>query len=372
MHRFWSALERMPGWALLTGVLARLEGRPGWTLLFAVGALFPFLAGNDYHLTVMSTAYIFAIATLGLNLITGYTGQFNLAHSGFMAVGAYTVGILTVDHQVPFWIAFALSGVTTMVLGFFVGLVSLRLKGHYFSIFTLCVGYIMFLVIEKAESLTHGTVGIIGIPVPSPIGPITFDTPRALYYMVFAVLVIGMLVMHRIVRSLLGRTFMAIRNGDELAEALGIDLMRNKLLAFMLSVFYAGMAGGLYAGFVRFLGPDLASVEHTFNMTMYMLVGGLGTLLGPLLGALALPWLTQYLQFLQEYRYVVFGPILVLLVIFVPHGIVGSYLGYKAARASKLAARQAPAATGAPGSAGAAAPAPGGTTALQPEGGRHA
>lgn len=320
-----------------------LLGKPGWLLLLALGLAFPFLAKNDYHLTVMSTAYIFAIATLGLNLITGYTGQFNLAHSGFMAVGAYTVGILTVDHQVPFWIAFALSGVTATVLGFFVGLVSLRLKGHYFSIFTLCVGYIMFLVIEKWESLTHGTVGIIGIPAPSAIGPVTFDSPRALYYMVFFFLVLGVFVMHRIATSLLGRTFVAIRNGDALAEALGINLMRNKLLAFMLSVFYAGLAGGLYAGFVRFLGPGLASVEHSFDMTMYMLVGGLGTLLGPLLGALTVPWLTQYLQFLQEYRFLVFGPILVALVIFVPHGVVGTYLGWRARRAaSAQPAQRAP------------------------------
>ena len=310
------------------------RGKTGWSLLFIAGLAFPFLAGNDYHLTVMSTAYIFAIATVGLNLITGYTGQFNLAHSGFMAVGAYTVGILTVDHQVPFWAAFALSGVVAAAIGFFVGLVSLRLKGHFFSIFTMCVGYIMFLLIEKWESLTHGTVGIMGIPVPSAIGPISFESPRALYYLVFFFLVVGMWVMHRIVNSLLGRTFMAIRNGDELAESLGINLMRNKVLAFMLSVAYAGFAGGLYAGFVRFLGPDLASVEQTFNMTVYMLIGGLGTLVGPLLGAIAMPWLTQYLQFLQELRYLVFGPILVLLVIFMPHGIVGTYLGWRARRAA--------------------------------------
>ncbi len=317
--------------------MKHLIGKPGWALLLAVGLAFPFIARNDYHLTVMSTAYIFALATVGLNLVTGYTGQFNLAHSGFMAVGAYTVGILTVDHQVPFWIAFALSGITATVLGFFVGLVSLRLKGHYFSIFTLCVGYIMFLVIEKWESLTHGTVGIMGIPAPSPIGPLAFESPRALYYLVFFFLVLGVWVMHRIVNSLLGRAFVAIRNGDALAEALGINLMRNKLLAFMLSVFYAGLAGGLYAGFVRFLGPGIAGVEHTFDMTMYMLVGGLGTLLGPLLGALGVPWLTQYLQFLQEYRFIVFGPILVLLVIFVPHGIVGTYMGWRVRRATPSA-----------------------------------
>ncbi len=315
----------------------------GWSFLLALALAFPFLAGNDYHLTVMSTAYIYAIATIGLNLITGYTGQFNLAHSGFMAVGAYTVGILTVDHNVPFWVAFALSGVFAAFLGFFVGLVSLRLKTHFFSIFTLCVGYIMYLLIEKWESLTHGTVGIIGIPAPPPIGSIDFTDPRPQYYLVLFFLVASLWIMHRIVRSLLGRTFMAIRNGDDLAQALGINLMRNKLLAFMLSVFFSGLAGGLYAGFVRFIGPGVASVEHTFDMTMYMLVGGIGTLLGPLLGAIGMPWLTQYLQLLQDYRFVVFGPLLVLLVIFLPHGIVGTWMNRKR-RKQALAAQAANAA----------------------------
>ena len=159
--------------------------------------------------------------------------------------------------------------------------------------------------------------------------------------------------MHRIVNSLLGRTFMAIRNGDDLAEALGINLMRNKVLAFMLSVFYAGLAGGLYAGFVRFLGPGIAGVEHTFDMTMYMLVGGIGTLLGPLLGSIGVPWLTQYLQFLQDYRFIVFGPLLIILVIFVPHGVVGSYLGWKARNASRLANQAAAHKTSAAGVVGA-------------------
>ena len=325
----------------------------GWLLLLALAIGFPFLADNDYHLTVMSTAFIYAIATIGLNLITGYTGQYNLAHSGFMAVGAYTVGILTVDYGMSFWLSFALSGFVAAFLGFFVGIVSLRLKTHFFSIFTLCVGYIMFLVIEKWESLTHGTVGIMGIPAPENIGPLDFSEPRTQYYMVLFFLAASVWVMHRIVHSLLGRTFMAIRNGDDLAQALGINLMRNKLLAFMLSVFFSGLAGGLYAGYVRFLGPAVASVEHTFDMTMYMLIGGIGTLLGPLLGAISMPWLTQYLQVLQEYRFVVFGPVLVLLVIFLPYGIVGTYLN----RQRRKAALRAPAAP-APSAASSSATAP--------------
>ncbi|WP_312566775.1 branched-chain amino acid ABC transporter permease [Comamonas sp.] len=312
-----------------------IDSKLAWGLLLAASLAFPWLAGNDYHLTVMSTAYIFAIATLGLNLITGYTGQLNLAHAGFMAIGAYTVGILTVDHGWSFWSAFPMAGLISAFLGYFVGLLSLRLKGHFFSIFTLCVGYIMFLVIEKWESLTHGTVGIMGIPAPEAIGSVTFESPLALYYLTLFFLVVAVWAMRRIVKSLLGRTFIAIRNSDELAEALGINLMRNKTLAFMLSVFYAGMAGGLYAGFVRFIGPDLAGTHHTFDMMIFMIVGGLGTVLGPLLGAIGMPWLTQSLQFLQEYRFIVFGPILVALVIFLPHGIVGSFLAWRARRDAK-------------------------------------
>ncbi|MHA7602207.1 branched-chain amino acid ABC transporter permease [Alicycliphilus sp. T452] len=311
-----------------------VDSKLAWVLLLAVAIVFPWAAGNDYHLTVMSTAYIFAIATLGLNLITGYTGQLNLAHAGFMAVGAYTVGILTVDHGWPFWGSLAMSGIVCVALGYFIGLVSLRLKGHYFSIFTLCVGYIMFLVIEKWDGLTHGTVGIMGIPEPEAIGALSFDTPVRLYYFVLCFLVLLVWAKRRIVKSLLGRTFIAIRNSDELAEALGINLMRNKILAFMLSVFYAGIAGGLYAGFVRFIGPDMAGVHHTFDMMIFAMVGGMGTVLGPLLGSIGMPWLTQSLQFLQEYRFIVFGPILVLLVIFLPYGVVGSFLQWRARRAA--------------------------------------
>jgi branched-chain amino acid transport system permease protein len=326
-----------------------LSPKLGWGLLLLFALAFPYLAGNDYHLTVMSTAYIYAIATVGLNLITGYTGQFNLAHSGFMAVGAYTVGILTVDHGWPFWGAFALSGVAAAFLGLFVGVVSLRLKSHFFSIFTLCVGYIMYLLIEKWESLTHGTVGIVGIPAPGAIGPFDFTEARPQYYLVLFFLVASLWIMHRIVHSLLGRTFVAIRNGDHLAQALGINLMRNKLLAFMLSVFFSGLAGGLYAGYVRFLGPGIAGVEHTFDMTMYMLVGGIGTLLGPLLGAIGMPWLTQYLQVLQDYRFVVFGPLLVILVIFLPHGVVGTWLRWRRRKAAIARPAPAPANTAAQG-----------------------
>lgn len=311
-----------------------------WTILAVLAGLalaFPLVAANEYYVYVMSLAYIMAISAVGLNLILGYTGQLNLAHAGFMAIGAYTVGILTVDYGVPYWIAFVLAGFVAAAAGFLAGVVSLRLKTHFFAIFTLCVGFIIYLVIEKADRLTHGTVGLIGIPAPPGLGPIQFQSAHAQYYLVLAALAASLWLMNRIVRSLLGRTFVAIRNSEELAETLGINLMRNKVLAFVLSTFYAGVAGALYAGFVRFLGPDLAREHHTFDMMAFILVGGIGTLFGPVLGAILLTWVTQSLQFLQDYRMIVFGPVLILLVMFFPQGIIGFYNERRARRRAAAA-----------------------------------
>lgn len=307
----------------------------GWVLAFVLAVAFPFLSNNEYYLSVATLALIYAISALGLNLLTGYTGQFNLAHGGFMAIGAYTVGILTVDYEWSFWLAFVMAILVTMLIGFFVGLVSLRLKSHFFSIFTLCVGYIIFLLIEKWEWLTHGVVGIMNVPVPELGGWVDFNESRAQYFLVLVFLAIGLWLMNRIVRSIVGRSFVAVKNSEPLAEALGINLMRTKILSFVISVAYAGAAGALYAGYVRFLGPDMAYVTHTFNVVMFVLVGGIGTLAGPVIGALLVSTLTQSLQFLEDYRMLIFGPLLIILLIYIPSGIVGVWRKMKAKKMAK-------------------------------------
>jgi len=331
----------------------RISGRTGLAALALAAALiYPWIVPNDYFVYVMALAFIYAIASLGLNLILGYTGQLNLAHAAFMAMGAYTVGILTVDHKVPFWIAFLLAGVVTAAIGFVAGLISLRLRQDYFSIFTLCIGIIVWQVIEKWDGLTHGVVGIIDIPAPT-IGPWRIDTTIPQYYLVLAFLILALVLMDRIVHSLHGRAFMAIRNGEPLAEALGVPLMRTKVVSFVISVAYAGYAGALYAGFVRFIGPAIASEANAFDMIAYILVGGLGTLSGPVIGSILLIWATQSLQFLQDYRLLVFGPLLIVLVMFLPKGIVGTLkarqaraAGERAAASRRASAEAAPAGKG--------------------------
>ena len=332
-------------------------------VLLGLAAVFPFVAANEYQVYVMALAFVWAIAVYGLNIITGYCGQLNLAHGGFFAIGAYAVAILTADHAWNFWPAFAVAGLAGAVFGLVVGAVSLRLKEHYFAIFTLCVGFIIYMLLDKWDALTHGPLGIISISPPDGFGFVDFTETRPFYYLVLFFLALAVFFTRRLSASLLGRTFRAIRISDDLAQSLGINLMRNKILAFVISTVYAALAGGLHAGVVRFIGPDLGNFMHTFDMIAYLLVGGIGTLMGPLLGTLIITWLTQAVQSLEEYRMIVFGPLLVLLVIFFPKGIAGSYQAWRARRASReMSADQRPT-TGRDSSAGRAASSPGATRA---------
>lgn len=294
------------------------------TIFILIAALiFPLLTENQYILHIFSSVFIFSIGVYGLNLIGGYTGQLSLAHAGFFGIGAYSVGVLTVKLGFNSWVALLLGIIITSFIGFLIGLIALRTKEHFFAIYTLCVGYIIYLIIYKWEAVTEGVRGLIGIPAPSPIGPITFDSPKSLYYLMLFFLVLVILLFKRIVQSLVGRTYIAIRNSEELAQTIGINTMKQKLVSFVLSTFFAGLSGGLYATFVRFIGPDISYVNITFDMLMYLLVGGIGTISGPLVGTLLIVWVSQYLQFLQDYRMLFFGPLLVIIIIFYPYGIVG-------------------------------------------------
>jgi len=307
--------------------------------LVLLAIAFPFVTQNDYFIHVMTLSFIWMIGVYGLNLLAGYTGYLSLAHAGFFAVGAYSLGLLTVKAQMNFWLAFVLALIITSILGFLVGLIALRTKEHFFAIYTLCVGYILYLVIDKWDSLTEGVRGLIGIPAPANIGPISFETPLSQYYLVLAILLVVILIVYRIVHSLTGRTYIAIRNSEDLAQTIGISTMKNKLEAFVLSTFFAGLSGALYASFIRFIGPDIGNIVITFDLLTYLLIGGIGTLSGPIVGTVLVVWISQQLQFLQDYRMLIFGPILTLLVIFYPRGIAGSIAGWNAKRAEKKLAK---------------------------------
>lgn len=284
---------------------------------------------NIYILHVMTTAFIFIIAINGLNILAGFTGQLSLAHAGFFAIGAYSLGILTTKYDMPYWISFFLAIVLTAVIGLFLGIFALRTKEHFFAIYTLIIGFLIYLVINTWDEMTGGIRGLIGIPLPDAIGPITFDTPLSMYYLVLVFMLLSVFVARRIVHSLLGRTFISVRNSEELAQTIGINTALNKLYAFVISVVFAALSGVLYASFNRFLGPEIANLPMVFNFLMYLIIGGIGTLSGPIVGTMLIVWLTQFMQELQEYRMLIFGPILTLLVIFYPQGMVGMFFMVK-------------------------------------------
>jgi branched-chain amino acid transport system permease protein len=295
--------------------------------MLVVAVVLPLVVPNEYYLQILTQGYVLAISACGLNVILGLAGQLSLAHAGFFGIGAYTVALLATTGGVAFWIGLPAAIALCGVAGYAVGSICLRSKGHYFAIFTLAVGLIIHLVIQKWESLTHGHVGVIGIPGPGPLGPISFDSGLARSYLALFFLVVTVAAVSRLVRSPLGRTLMAVRESEPLAEAVGVNVMAAKRLAFAISTAFAGLAGGLFAGFIGFLGPESSNVEMTFNTLLYVMVGGVGSLSGPVTGTFIVYGLSQLLAVLQQYQMVIFGLALVLLILFMPTGLAGLLRG---------------------------------------------
>lgn len=300
----------------------------GFKLLLLVIALaLPFAVPNRYVFQLIIMSCLFAIGTLSLNLILGFTGQASLAHAGFFGIGAYGVALLT-KAGLSFWLALPAASLLAAAVGFLVGIPTLRTRGSYFAISTLCMGVIIEIVAGNWISLTGGQTGVVGIPAPSPIpipflGDITFQTQTAQYYLVLVFLLFTLGFMHRLVYSLKGLGFMAVRNNEILADAVGQNTFAIKLQAFVIANFFVGMAGGIYAALLGSISPSSASITITFNFLVYLLLGGMATLAGPVIGAFAIPILMEYLQALQQYSMIIFGVLLIVVIIYFPRGFMG-------------------------------------------------
>lgn len=304
--------------------------RKNWfcLLLLLAALLFPLLGPSRFIYTIVIISCIWSIATLSLNLILGYTGQASLAHGAFFGIGAYGVGVMTVKLGLSFWLALPLAALLSAAVGFLVGFPTLRTKGSYFAISTLSFGVIISIVAGNWISLTGGYTGLPGIPRPDPIPlplglEINFTSPASRYYLVLFFLLLTLWVMHRVVYSLQGYSFMAIRNNETLAEAVGINTFRNKLISFTAANFFAGIAGGLYAIQMGALSPAATHYTLTFNFIIYLLLGGAATLAGPIIGAFAIPLLIEYLHALGHWQMVLFGALLIVVMIFFPRGLMG-------------------------------------------------
>ena len=273
----------------------------------------------NYYLYLLGLAGVWAIAALGLNLLTGYAGQISIGHAGFVAIGAYTAALLQVKAGVPFLLALPAAGLGSAGIGVLLGLPALRLSGPYLAIATLGFVVAVEQVFDKWTTLTGG---FQGLKVPRPgIGPLVLADDRSLYLLVVVLVGIMTWLARNLVHSPVGRAFLALRDSEPAAQAAGVSLTRFKVLAFVLSAFYGGIAGALYGALVGFISPPDFGLTVSIFLVSVIVVGGLASVPGTLVGALLLTLFFQRLSGLRDLRSVLYGLGLILVVILAPGGL---------------------------------------------------
>jgi branched-chain amino acid transport system permease protein len=300
-----------------------------WTLAaLAAAALTPLAVSSPYLMHLLVVSCIWSILALSMELVLGVTGLLSAAHGALFGIGAYTAALLVVRAGMNFWSALALAAVAGGLGGLVVGLPTLRARGPYFVISSLCFGLVVQILIDKWEALTFGPLGITSIPPVSPIavpgvGRMAFESLAAQYYVVLAALGVTVVAVRRIVDSRMGRAFRAIRVNEDLAQALGVPTTRLALLAFVVSGVIAAVAGGFYAAYITYLHPADASFWVGMNAILFVVVGGAGTIAGPIVGAFVVTTVPEALRLFEEFRLLVFGLLLIVVIMFFPRGIVG-------------------------------------------------
>lgn len=311
-------------------------------------ALFPFLFKN-YYVYVANYMAINVLVAIGLNILVGYTGQISLGHAGFFAIGAYGTVTLMLKAHLPFILALPAAALATALFGFLIGLPALRLEGPYLSIATLGFGLTITQVIGRIDFFG----GRQGLHTPDlTIGPWHLDSDRDFYYLLLTITVILTFTARNLIKTKVGRAFIAIRDADIAAETMGVNIMYYKTLAFAVSAFYTGLAGGLYAFVLRFIEPQIFSLLMSIVFLAMVVVGGLGSIFGAITGACLLSWLDMELRNILGIPYlgawlealsksyfsitgvsniqlILYGLIMVLIMLFEPLGIYGFWIRTK-------------------------------------------
>ncbi|WP_240794097.1 branched-chain amino acid ABC transporter permease [Pseudorhodobacter turbinis] len=293
--------------------------------LIAIAALIGFIAlpqliAVKYYLHLSILALVWVIAAQGQNLIQGYTGYVSIVQAGFMGIGAYSTALMGMHFGLPVWMTITLAPFVTAIFALATGYPSLRVKGHYFAIVTLAFNMVIFIVLMNFHDLTQGEAGITGIPKP---GIFNFRDRETFYYLMLTIAVLATGLAALIVRSRVGQILVAIRQNEDLVTAIGIAAWKYKLFAFVTSAMFAGLAGALYAHYQSFINPEIFGVAQSLDAILAVIMGGSGTIAGPVIGAFIVVFLPEVLRFADSFRLILYGLILVLATIFMPRGIVG-------------------------------------------------
>ncbi|HIS78658.1 MAG TPA: branched-chain amino acid ABC transporter permease [Candidatus Caccousia stercoris] len=298
---------------------------------------------NRYSSGIMTTMFINIILTVSLNLVSGFLGQLVLGHAGFMRVGAYTAALFTLYSGLPLTIAFPISivlaGVMAAVFGVIIGVPALRLRGDYLAIITLGFGEIIRVIILACD-FTGGAKGLRGIPTILPKGSDATSLALAKYSYVFWLAVITVVVIWAFVRSRHGRAVIAIREDEIAAEASGIHTTYYKLFAFVMAAFFAGVAGSVYAHHIGVLDPGKFNFDYSVEILLMAVLGGLGSITGSIIAAVALTILPEFLRGFEDYRMLIYAVILIIVMLFKPSGLMGQREFSLSGLAARLTAKK--------------------------------
>jgi branched-chain amino acid transport system permease protein len=298
----------------------------GSTIFRVLGGLIviaiPFVVTSDYwlHLFIMSGIYVFLC--LGANLLMGYTGQVSLAFQSFYAIGAYTAALLTIHFNLPFIANFVAAGIASGIVGLVLGLPAIRLSGHYLAIASLGFAVIIEITIQNWDSVTKGYKGLTGIKPPGiALLGYQFGSKASYYFLILSLLVFTLYFFGRLVSSKTGRAFRAIRENEIAARASGINVSYYKLLAFAISSLLAGFGGAFYAQYILFVSPEIGGFGELVNIFAMTIVGGIGSIPGSVIGATFLTFLPEMMRALKDYRLIIYGSMLLIMILFMPKGI---------------------------------------------------
>ena len=293
-----------------------------WVVAALVLAPLPWVLVNTYHVYLANFICLMILLSVGLNIVKGFCGQVTVGHIGLYAIGAYTAAVMSVNFGTPFWISLPIAVGATLLAGMVIGIPSFRLEGAYLALVTLGLGESVRLFISATEYL-GATNGFSGVPAPR-IGDFRFDTYQKYYFLVMPVMLLGVFFSFQILRSRLGRAFMAVREDPVAAAASGVNVRRHKMVAFMISAAYAGFAGALYAHMIPgYLNPRNFTVIEMVTLLLMVVLGGLGHIWGGIIGAIVVTIVYDITKDYYHYSLLMFGMVIVLTVLFMPKGIGG-------------------------------------------------
>ena len=292
-------------------------------LFFVVMAVMPFVIDSNYIIRMLTLCMLYIMMAMSLNLLTGFLGVMTIGHIAFMGIGAYATAILVKNFGWTTLPCYLVSIIITGLFGLLLALAALKLQGYYMTILTLGFCEIVRLIEINWVDLTRGALGISGISNPVFFG-IRLSSRQAIYFLMLVLLILTLFIIHSIINSKVGNAIIAIRDDEIAARAMGINVFKHKVIVFVLSAMIMGLAGAFYAQYMTYIDPAAFTVNASLNVLIMAIFGGLGNLLGTFIGASVLTILPETIRFLSEYRNLVYGVLIIVLMLVKPDGLLGN------------------------------------------------